>query len=92
MLSGLRLAKICWMVGCFPASSSSSQWAPSNTGVVMNVDASVVGRVLVSVPQAGASPTAPDFGVLPSQPQGGVAEVGLEHLADVHPARARRAG
>ena len=53
----------------------------------MNVDGSVVGRVLASVPRIGSSPTrSPTVGVGPAPP-GAVAEVGLEHLADVHPAR-----
>ncbi len=55
-----------WIVGCFPASSSSSQWAPSNTGVEMKVAGAVTGRVLVSVPRTDGTPT--DEPLLP-QPQ-----------------------
>ena len=55
--SGLRFSRIFWIVGWSPASSVSSQWAPSNTGVAMNVDGVVFGRVFDSVPRIGASPT-----------------------------------
>ena len=81
--SALSRRKICWIVGCLPASSSSSQWAPSNTGVDTHTAGSVRGRVLVSVPRSGTVATSP--APVPS-PAGGVAQMGLEHLADVHPA------
>ena len=81
-----------WMVGCLPAVSSSSQWAPSNTGVATNVAGLVFGRVLVSVPRIGASPTTLSFFDVGPAPAGRVAEVRFEHLTDVHAARARRAG
>ena len=55
--SGLRLSRICWIVGWPPASSVSSQWAPSNTGVATNVDGGVLGRVFDSVPRIGGVPT-----------------------------------
>ncbi len=77
---------MCWIVGCSPASSVSSQCAPSKTGVAMNVDGAVVGRVFDSVPRIGSAPTELPLPVGPA-PAGAVAEVGLEHLADVHPAR-----
>ncbi len=51
----------------------------------MKVDGGVVGRVLVSVPRIGSSPTCWPSCV--PAPAGAVAEVGLEHLADVHAAR-----
>ena len=45
------------MVGCLPAISTSSHLAPSNTGVAISVEGRVVGRVFVSVPRIGGSPT-----------------------------------
>ena len=58
------LTKMRRMVGWRPASSSSSQWAPSNTGVEIHVDGSVTGRVFFSVPRTGTVARG-----LPSQPQ-----------------------
>jgi hypothetical protein len=65
----------------------SSQWAPSNTGVAMNVAGSWSDRVFDSVPRIGRSPTDVAVARVGPAPAGAVAEVGLEHLADVHPAR-----
>ena len=64
--SGVRFSRMFWMVGCFLAPSSSSQYAPSNTGVAMSFAGGVAGRVLLSE-RTGSSPTLPDFSV--SQPQ-----------------------
>ncbi len=47
----------------------SSQWAPSNTGVATRVDGVVLGRVLVSVPRTGSSPTSTLPSPERSQPQ-----------------------
>ena len=49
--SGRRLAKIFLIVGCRPACSTSSQWAPSKTGVAMSVAGGVTVRVFSSVPR-----------------------------------------
>ena len=64
--SGVSFSRICLIVGCLPASSTSSQWAPSKTGVATKVDGSVLGRVLDSVPRTGGLPTVP---LSSSQPQ-----------------------
>jgi hypothetical protein len=52
----------------------------------MRVAGRVFGRVLVSVPRIGSSPTLLASRHVPA-PAGGVAEVGLEHLAHVHAGR-----
>ena len=80
--SGLRFSRIDLMVGCLPAWSSSSQCAPSKTGVATRVDGRVVGRVLRSVLDIGSSPTVL-VGHVPA-PTSGIAEVGFEDLPDVH--------
>ena len=46
--SGVILSRIERIVGTRPGFSSSSQWAPSKTGVETQTAGSVIGRVLVS--------------------------------------------
>src|SRR3979411_3263999 len=88
---------MCWIMGCRPACSSSSQCAPSNTGVAMNVEGGVIGRVLVSVPRTGSVPTISPFygqpqrGAEPrcrSSPRPPLLRLGVAHLAVVRPAPA----
>ena len=73
------------MVGCFPASSTSSHLAPSNDGVATRVAGRVVGRVLYSVPRDRVEPDL--LAVDLPAPTGRIAEVRFEHLADVHAGR-----
>ncbi len=67
------------MIGVRPVSSTSSQWAPSKTGLSTQTAGSVTGRVLRERHRREAL-GAPAVA-------GGVAQVGLEHLPHVHPGR-----
>ena len=66
--SEFSVPKTFWMVGCAPASSTSSQWAPSKTGVETQAAGSVRGRVLRAAPSPLAEVPTPSFTSTPSQP------------------------
>src|SRR3974377_2044606 len=70
------------IVGCRPASSSSSQWAPSNAGVDTPTPGVGCGTCLCL---GDLGPVLVRLHAVPAPP-GGVSEVGLEHLPHVHPA------
>jgi len=68
------------MVGASRHQASSSQWAPSNTGLETNTDGSVSGRVVVSVPRSGGATSEP----APPPHRARVDEVGSRTWTTVH--------
>ena len=81
---GAGSRRSCWIVGCLPAWSSSSQWAPSNTG---RGDEHRRLRCRAGLGLGAADRLVADCAAVVPAPAGRVAEVRLEHLADVHAAR-----